>query len=511
VVTGVAAEAERAPLDEPAHRERPRRPWLLAALVGVALTLGYGAALRYHGLGIPDEFIYLAGAKRLVHDGSLDACFYRTEAILERGYPHQDDHAPGYVLLLGAAFLLLPHTYWGAVALNVAAMAAAAWLVALLGRELGAEQPWVGAALLFVLPTVLAYVFWIMAEVALATLVLAALVAAARLGGRSWGAAAAGVLLGTAFLVRESALFVLPALLTLLPRRRAVALCLGGFLAFGLLVYAPLSVRRAPGGANFWVPTSGRAFGYQSVAAAREGRVSAALSAMGQRASANWKEVVAAPRTEQGFLLIFLALPAVALAGWRRHSPRARRFYAALSLAWLAMVVLLTGVYVLARWSGFRYLMVLMPAFLPALASAARVPRPPVLRWWPPAAVFVAGLALLVSTHRILDPFKATSSSAPALFAYLERHFAGKPPRTVLYFRGYELALADPPIEVIFTLPADQRELRRLENAVWFDYVVLSPGQELRKVLNHRRRYRLVNGDDPTAPVQIYARSAEPQ
>jgi hypothetical protein len=256
--TATSTEATSGPFPGEEHPAAARwRPWLAVSALTVALVAGYGMTLRYHGLGIPDEFVYLAGAKRFAHQGSLDACFYTTDAILTRGYPHQDDHAPGYVLLLGTAFLLLPSTYWGAVMLNAAALAAAAWLVGVLSRQFGAEQPWVASALLLVLPAVLAYVYWIMAEVVLIALFLAALVVAARYGERAWGAATAGLVLGAAFLVRESALFALPATLALLPRRRAALSCLAGFLAFGLLVYAPLSIRRAPGGANFWVPTSG--------------------------------------------------------------------------------------------------------------------------------------------------------------------------------------------------------------------------------------------------------------
>jgi hypothetical protein len=208
---------------------------------------------------------------------------------------------------------------------------------------------------------------------------------------------------------------------------------------------------------------------------------------------------------------LFAAWRASALGRWRHLTPRARRFYAALCLGWAGLVAILAGVYVLARWSGFRYLMVLMPGFLPAFASPGPAPRWRGLRWWPAAVLFVAGLALLVPTHRILDRFKATSAGAPPLFAYIERYFGGTHPRTVLFFRGYPMALADPPIEVIFTLPEDLRQLRRLEDAVWFDYVILPPRSELRWIFQGRKRYRLVNGDDPEAPVRIYARSAEPR
>jgi hypothetical protein len=278
-----------------------------------------------------------------------------------------------------------------------------------------------------------------------------------------------------------------------------------------MLVYAPLSVRRAPGGANFWAPTSGKAFGYQSFSAAREGRALAAWTALRDRARANWREVTAVDLTEGSYLLMFAAMPVYAVGRWRHLTPRARRFFAALALGWAALVAALAGVYVLGRWSGFRYLMVLMPAFLPAFASPGPGTRLGVVRWWPAAALFVAGFALLVSTHRILDPFKATSAGAPQLLAYIERYFGKTSPRTVLFFRGYHMALADPPIEAVVTLPADLPQLRQLEDTVWFDYVILSSRPELRWIVHGRKRYQLVNGDDPEPPVRIYRRSAAPR
>ncbi|HEV7500484.1 MAG TPA: hypothetical protein VGQ33_10800, partial [Vicinamibacteria bacterium] len=326
-----------------------------------------------------------------------------------------------------------------------------------------------------------------------------------RQGASAWGAACAGLILGGAFLVRESALFGLPATLALLPGRRAVAWCASAFLAFGLVVYAPLSIHRAPGGANFWVPTAGKAFGYQAVADAREGRLRAGAAALAQRARANVAEVMSGSRTEKGFLLTFLAMPSWALAGWRRQSRQERRYYAALALGWLGIVGLLVGVYVLGRWSGFRYLMVLMPGFLPAFASPAGRGRG-LLGWWPALVLFGSGLALVVSTERILDPFKATSSGVPKVFAFFERQFEGHLPRTVLY-GGYAMALADPPGEAITTLPENGAQLRMLERAVWFDYAILKPGSDLRKILDRREHYRLINGDDGGAMFRIYART----
>src|SRR5258705_528720 len=105
------------------------------------------------------------------------------------------------------------------------------------------------ALLALLLPGALPYVFWAMPETVLTALVLAALALAAGGEERPRRAAAAGLVLGLALLVRESALFTLPAMLALL-RGRARRAALAALLAFALLVYAPLSRERGPGGAT---------------------------------------------------------------------------------------------------------------------------------------------------------------------------------------------------------------------------------------------------------------------
>ena len=72
---------------------------ILAA--AAVLLVGYGLGVR-QGPALADEFIYLGGARHFGRTGSLDARYYDADAILRRGYPHPDVHAPGYAILLGA-------------------------------------------------------------------------------------------------------------------------------------------------------------------------------------------------------------------------------------------------------------------------------------------------------------------------------------------------------------------------------------------------------------------------
>ena len=55
-------------------------------------------------------------------------------------------------------------------------------------------------------------------------------------------------------------------------------------------------------------------------------------------------------------------------------------------------------------------------------------------------------------------------------------------------------------------LPAAGGELRALERAVWFDYLVLPGDSPLGDEWDARTRYRRVNADDPEPPLRIYRR-----
>ena len=466
------------------------------------LLVAYGTSVRL-GPALADEFIYLSGARHFARTGSLDARYYDANAILARGHPHQDVHAPGYVLILGAFDRVAGTTNAAAIALNVIALAAAAWLAYALAGALGLEpaRRRLAALLALLLPGALPYVFWAMAETVLTALVLLAIVVAAHpREDRPWMGMAAGLVLGLAFVVRESALFALPAVLVLLgPRARRTALA--AFVAVLLLVYAPLSRDRAPGGANFWIPTGGRAFGFEAVQAAGGGRVGAALALIGRRAAMNAAELagLSTTWTERGILAVYLALPLLALAGWRAHSPRSRRYLIALLAGFVAIVALLFGVYVVAQWSGYRYVMFLMPGFLPLVL-------PPGRRGWITAGgVAVPAVLLLLGVRTIFNDYKSSRQRRQLAIAdYVDRHLPAAPERIILP-NGWLYGWRHYPTEVISSL-ADGGALRRLERKVPFDYVVVPAGTPLEQDTQSRLRYQRVDPADPEAPLAIYRR-----
>ena len=477
------------------------RDRLVILAAAAVLLVGYGLAVR-QGPALADEFVYLGGARHFARTGSFDARYYDADAILRRGYPHQDVHAPGYVIILGAFELVAGAGNAAAVALNVAAYLAAALLAYALARALEVDP---GRArtvglLMLLLPGVLPYVYWAMPETVLVAIVLAALVLAAGGEDRPWRALAAGAVLGLGFLVRESTLFALPALMGLL-RGRARRAALASFVVLLLLVYAPLSRHRAPGGANFWAPSSGRAFGFEAVQAARGGRVAAAAALVGRRVRMNAAELVGPSTTwtERGILATFAALPILALARWPAHSPRARRYLIGLLVGCGALVALLFGVYVVAQWSGLRYALFLMPGFLPLVLPEGRRARAVV------GALVASGLLLLLGVRAIFNDYKVSRQKRQAGIAdYVERYVPAPPERIVLA-NGWLYGWRHYPAEVVSSLP-DGEALRKLERAVPFSYLVVPAGSALQQDTETRGRYERVNAADPDPPLVIFRR-----
>ena len=484
---------------------------LALAAIGAVLVVTCGL-LTVRGPALADEYAYLADAKHFASTGSLDTRFYLAESILAHGHHLKDVHAPGYVLLLGAFMRLFPGDYWTAVALNVLCYALSALLVWDITRALGRglRAAWIAAALYLVLPLFLVFVFWAMAELVLGTAFLLTVWAALRHGHRAFGAVLAGLLFGLTFLIRESAVFGLPAVLALLSRsRRAAVAFLVTAAAFVFLVYLPLSRDRAEGGANLLRPGFSHAFAYDVFVAGELGRFGEAGRLVMARAHRNYREItrpeesLAEAAPERGVLLLYAFLPVWALSGWPRFSTLERRLLAGLVLGWMALVAVLFFFYVIVQYSGYRYMMFLIPAFLPWVAREngirdRRVSRSDLV----PVGIAVAGLALAAGALTILNPFKVTRERGAEVTRYVEPYLTGQPQR-VMWARAYDYGLRHYPTEVIVWPPRLRSEFKALEQAVWFDYVVLPVGSNWAE---GRLHYQRVNGADADAPAWIYRR-----
>lgn len=485
------------------------RAWAgTVALIAIAgtLLLAYGACAR-HGPALADEHIYLAGARHFAQTGGLGARYYDADAILKQGHPHQDAHSPGFVLILGALMAVVHGAYWTAVGLNAVCYVTSALLVRSLARSLGLDGPraWTAAALYLTLPVFLPYVFWVMSEIVLATLLLASLAVAAKHGTNLAGSVAAGLFFGAALLVRETAVFGLPAVLGLLWKRGRPAPFLGSLAAFVLLLYLPLNAHRA-GGAAIWRLPWGAESGLEVATAAGRADLVRAASLGLEHVRWNLDALAQAPGAERGVLGCYTLIVLVGLLGWRRQTETARPLLAGLTLGWLALTGVLLSLYSITSWDGFRFLMTLMPAALPPLVSALAGADDRMRRLWVLGGIALLGLAVDGATLRLVNVYKTSRQARQQQLAdYLDRQLPG-PLVRVAVVNGWLFGLRRYPVEVISSLPERASEIRALERAVWFDYLVLPPDSSLAAKLEGRLHYRLLNDGDAGAPVRIYRR-----
>jgi len=486
----------------------PSRRSLDLAALGALLLCGIAilALVRAHSPLFPalaDEFVYIAGARRFAETGGLNALFYDWDAILTKGFPHQDVHAPGYVILLGLFMKVFPGGFQIAVAFNALCYLVGAGLVWDIARCCGQDRlgAWLSGLGFLALPTLPVYSFWAMAELVLAMTFLVTLWVAVRFGSRPLGGAVAGFLFGASFLVRESTLFGLPAIVGLLARtRKSLAAFAVAATLFLALVYAPLSAERAEGGANFWAPSSGGgAFGHHAARAAQQLAVKKAVVLALERASMNLNLLLGVDPSEGSILAVYLMVALWSVTSWRDLTPRIRGYLIGLLIGLLAMVAVLFTFYVVTAWSGYRYAMILMPAFLPFF-----VPFPAA----PPAKRLLICFLLVVagawSNFAALKVFQRSKGSGEpsSLVTYVERYLPEKPER-IVFRRGFEFGLKHFPTEVITSVPKHRSEFKALENAVWFDYLVLSRDLDW---ADGRARYERLNTMDPLPRVKVYRR-----
>jgi hypothetical protein len=275
---------------------------------------------------------------------------------------------------------------------------------------------------------------------------------------------------------------------------------------FVLCVHVPLSRQRAPGGVNFWrTPADARRpLGFAPWHAARGGDLGAALAGTWRRIVSNVSGPSAPNATERGILAAFLALTLRAFARRRSGTPLAGRLALALVVGWLALVLCTVVLFVLGRWSGFRYLMFLMPALLPWATPPPRAPKV-AARWAFPAAWALVCAVLQVAVWRVHDEYKSSRQRRQeALSGYVERYVGTRPVGRIALAGGWQFGWRHYPTEVISSLPASGGELRALERALWFDYLVLPPASPL--AAECALRYALVNAADPAPPLEIYRR-----
>jgi len=455
----------------------------------------------------PDECIYLVGARNVLERGTLDTNFYLTHSLLARGHPHRDVHMPGYVLSLVPFVALRGATLEAGTTLNVMLFLLCIPLVYVIALRL-LEDHWqasAAAALFTILPPFPGYLFVVYPEIVTAFVFLAGLAWLVN-GSGMRHAVVAGVLFGIGPLLRETLLLALPLYLVRIPRREL----LRGFVpaAAGTLLLAvpPLAQHRAVHPNAIFPGVIVDAW-----------RSETPLSTLAQALSVNLKlnlrllsEASPVSNPEDAVLAFLLALAVAAALAWRFLGKSVRR----LALATAIALGLLTGAVAILYvfrvkggvWGGVRVYMVWAPVLLilatPLLFRARR--------WWITVTLLVALCAGFValdhSQMRFFDRYKRTdyedqNRNARYIASYIDRY---RPHRIVS--RSFLYGLRAYPVEVVWSLPKSYEELRALEAAIDYEFLVIHEKKPLRRFLIRNPRYLRINKDDRGAEFLIWRR-----
>jgi hypothetical protein len=483
---------------------------VLAVLGPVLFALAVAGVARQRAapdIAWPDEVIYLVGARNVIERGTLDTNFYLTYSLLRRGYPHRDVHMPGYVLALAPAVAAFGPTLGAAAALNVILFAAQAALVYAIARALLPEraQAVTAAALFAVLPPFAGYLFVAYPELVVSFAFLAGLAVLLHARGLA-GAAAAGVLYALGALFRETLLLALPLYLVRLPPRSRWRAFLPAAAATLVLVVVPFAGRRAVH-PNALYPSALEEARRSEHPLATLAETVLANVAANLRATARMDPEASA---EDAVLALIVVLAAAAALGARRLLPEARRLANAtlLSLALLTAAVLC--LYVVRErggvWGGVRAYMAWMPLLLVFATPLLFAPRRRALVAALALAVAAAAASLDLWQVRFFNRYKGTDLEDQARnAAYLSRYLDAYHPQRIAS-RSFLYGFQRYPIEVIWSLPRDGRELAALNQAISYEFLALHEKSPLIPVLRDNPRFLRINKDDRGAEFLIWRR-----
>jgi hypothetical protein len=486
-----------------------RRETVLLAAVLAALTALAAWQIRVRTdtvVAWPDECIYLVGARNVADRGDLNTHYYLTYSLLRRGYPHRDVHMPGYILALSPFVKRLGMTWQAGAVLNLLLYGALTALVFVFacGALPDRRQAALAAALFLLLPPFAGYLYVVYPELLGAALFMAGLAALVHTRGVA-AAAACGVLFGLGALVRETLLLAAPLYVARLSRRELWRGFLPAALATLVLVVAPLSRDRAvhPNALYPSVLEEARASGAP---------LSTFTGAVWRNVKLNLTATAAAsPATSaEDAVLLFLAVLALAglAAGLSREPTRRLTLGLLASLALLTVAVL--TLYVVRErggvWGGVRVYMPWAPVLL--VLAVPVLFRPAHGR----AALPLACVLLLLFTWldlwhiRFFNEYKANDLEDQDRQArYIARYADPLRPQRVAA-RAFTYGLTHYPVEVIWSLPRDKRELWALENAVPFDILAFHEKNPLRFALIDNPRYVRLNKDDRGAEFLVWRR-----
>jgi hypothetical protein len=414
---------------------------------------------------------------------------------------------PGYVLALTPVVAAFGPTLGGAAFLNAILFAASAALVYAIARALLPEraQAVTAAALFAVLPPFPGYLFVAYPELVVSFVFLAGLAVLLHARGLG-GAAAAGVLYALGALFRETLLLALPLYLVRLPPRlRWRAFVPAAVLTFAVVV-VPLAGRRAVH-PNALYPS-----------ALEEARRSEQpLATLAHTVLANVRANLSAtarmaPETsaEDALLALIVVVAAAAALGARRLPPEARRLAAAtlVSLGLLTAAVLC--LYVVRErggvWGGVRAYMAWLPLLVVLATPLLFAPRRRALTAGLAAAAAAAALSLDLWQIRFFNRYKGSDLEDQSRnAAYLSRYLDAYHPQRIAS-RSFLYGFQHYPVEVIWSLPRDGRELAALNEAISYEFLALHEKSPLLPVLRDNPRFLRINKEDRGAEFLIWRR-----
>ena len=485
------------------------RPRVLALVLLLWTGLVSAVAWRFSFAEVawPDECIYLVGARNVVERGTLQTQFYLTHSLLQRGHPHRDVHMPGSVLVLAPFVAAFGPQLKAAVVLNVLSLAACTVLLLAIGRRLlpSATAAFAAAAILPVLPPFPGYIAVAYPELVVTVVLLAGLAWLARGTGTATHAAVAGALFIAGGLFRETLWIALPVYLLALPRRLVWRAFLPAAAATFLLVVMPLSKDRAihP---NALYPS---VFMEAQRSADPVGTLTGVLR---RNVATNLRLALESSpfeRAEDAVLVFLLGLALASALAWPALTANARRWAMG---TWVSLGLLTVAVFVLyvvrergGVWGGVRAYMTWAPLLLLFVSARAAAMRRQA--GW---AVLAAGLVLAVALDRWqiywFGRYKGSDYEDQDRNArYLESHIRPAAPRRIVS-RSFLYGYRHYPTEVVWGLPQDLAELRKLEDAIDYEYLAFHEKHPIRLHLIQNPRYKRVNKDDRGAEFLIWRR-----
>jgi hypothetical protein len=213
---------------------------------------------------------------------------------------------------------------------------------------------------------------------------------------------------------------------------------------------------------------------------------------------------------EDAALAFFAFLAVAAAVASRRLQGQARRFANGLFLSLALLLLAMSSLYVIRLrggvWGGVRALMPWSPLLLVVATPLLLPPRRPA---WAAALVLAAAVGFVALDRqeiRFFNRYKATDledqeRQAAYLGSYIDRYH----PRRVAG-RVFAYGFTRYPVEVIWSLPEDGRELAELETAVDYEFIAVHWKSPLRAALIRNPRYVRINKPDREAELLIWRR-----